>query len=308
MSSSTLTPDQLNDVVVIERVCSTLSCIGCLFIIISFLTFKPFRQRAINRLVLYASIGNTFTNIATFISRSALSNPTSPLCQFQGFLIQMYVILFSDNTNLANSLRFMSADAYWTCAMPCNVWLTFYHRFTAEDLRRIERWYFLVCYGIPFIPAFAFIWISDSAGKRIYGDAVLWCWVTAEYNYLRMALFYGPVWYAHLFPYCSCNAHWCRVSVVLTLAIYIVAGKKIYKDQKLLRSTRSQEEKSSQIQSRQEQPASEYEQEQVFGMKCSNDVRVTSMAIPMEEVHHADCVKNGQECQSQYHQPLYTVS
>jgi hypothetical protein len=88
----------------------------------------------------------------------------------------------------------MPADAFWTLAMAINVYLTFYHKFDAERLRRMEITYLLCCYGIPFIPAFTYIFISNRSGQRVYGNATLWCWVTPEWDIWRIATFYGPVW------------------------------------------------------------------------------------------------------------------
>ena len=48
----------------------------------------------------------------------------------------------------------------------------------------------------------------------------LWCWVADEWDYLRLALFYGPVW----------------LVLVVTLAIYIAAGKQIFEKRRQLRS------------------------------------------------------------------------
>ena len=79
--------------------------------------------------------------------------------------------------------------------MAINVYLTFYYKFDAQRLRNMERWYLLGCYGIPSIPAFTYIFIRNNRGQRIYGNATLWCWVSADYDVLRIATFYGPVWY-----------------------------------------------------------------------------------------------------------------
>ena len=84
----TLTESQLDAVVIIERTCSILSLLGCLFIIVTFCFSKSF-HRPINRLVFYASFGNAMTNVATLISRSYLDRLNSAGCQFQGFLVQM---------------------------------------------------------------------------------------------------------------------------------------------------------------------------------------------------------------------------
>jgi hypothetical protein len=51
------------------------------------------------------------------------------------------------------SLRFMPADSLWTLAMACNVYLTFFRKYNAAQLKKLEWKYFLFCYGLPFPPA-----------------------------------------------------------------------------------------------------------------------------------------------------------
>lgn len=90
---------------------------------------------------------------------------------------------FSDSVvsfNLSDSVsrglmlsRFMPADALWTLAMACNVYLTFFHKYNSEQLRRLEWKYVLCCYGIPFIPAFAYFFIKTQARGRVYGSAIV---------------------------------------------------------------------------------------------------------------------------------------
>lgn len=83
-----ITPEQLRDFTVIERVCSVFSLLGCSFIIATFIWCSSFRK-PITRLVFYASLGNVMTNVATLMARSYVESPLSAGCQFQGFLIQM---------------------------------------------------------------------------------------------------------------------------------------------------------------------------------------------------------------------------
>lgn len=89
----------------------------------------------------------------------------------------------------------MQGDAYWALSMAINVYLTFYHKYDARMLRRMEIPYFLCCYGIPFIPGFTFIFVSNDSLGRPYGNAVLWCWLKGEWEVYRIATFYGPIWY-----------------------------------------------------------------------------------------------------------------
>jgi hypothetical protein len=85
-----LSESQLNAICLTERICSGISFLGTAFIIGTFLYDKSFRK-PINRLVFYASWGNIMANVGTMISRNGIyAGVGSPLCQFQGFLIQMY--------------------------------------------------------------------------------------------------------------------------------------------------------------------------------------------------------------------------
>lgn len=88
MLTSDLSKKNYSDFDKIERACSVFSILGCVFIITTFLFSKSFRK-PITRLVFFASFGNLLTNVATIMARSYVAVPTSPACQFQGFLIQM---------------------------------------------------------------------------------------------------------------------------------------------------------------------------------------------------------------------------
>ncbi|KAI6778154.1 Cyclic AMP receptor-like protein A-like protein [Emericellopsis cladophorae] len=196
-----LTKTQLEAISSIERACSAVSLVGSIFVIVTFCMSRSF-HKPVNRLVFYASFGNMLTNVGTLMSRTYTTSPNSVGCQFQAFLIQM----------------FMPADAFWTLAMAINVYLTFYYRFDAQRLRRMEIPYMIVCYGVPLIPALVYIFLKDHAGNRVYGDATLWCWVTTEWNILRIVTFYAPVW----------------ILILATVFIYIRAGRTIYYKHKQL--------------------------------------------------------------------------
>ncbi|KAK4215585.1 hypothetical protein QBC37DRAFT_371850 [Rhypophila decipiens] len=199
-----ITDQEAEVIIYIERICSVFSLLGCIFVLATFSFSPAFRNRAINRLVFLATFGNMLTNVATLMTRTFTLDVDSFGCQFQGFLIQV----------------FMQGDAYWALAMAINVYLTFYHKYDARALRRMEIYYVAACYGIPFIPGFVFLFITREGMGRPYGNAVLWCWFKKDWDVLRIATFYGPVW----------------VSIVVTMAIYIRAGRDIYtKRKKMLR-------------------------------------------------------------------------
>ncbi|KFY39282.1 hypothetical protein V495_06036 [Pseudogymnoascus sp. VKM F-4514 (FW-929)] len=190
------TQGELDAIQMAERISSVFSVLGSFFVIITFSAMEIFRK-PINRLVFFATFGNLVTNVATLISRSGvLAGPNSPLCQMQAFIIQM----------------FMPADALWTLSMALNVYLTFFHRYGTLDLRRLEYYYLSLNYGIPMIPALVYVFVETEKRGHIFGDATLWCWVSINWNTLRIATFYGPVW----------------AVLVSTIVIYFIVGKVVY--------------------------------------------------------------------------------
>lgn len=167
---SSLTASKANAIETAERVSSVFSVAGAGLIIITFLLDQRFRK-PINRLVFYASWGNLFANVATLISREGIkAGLNAPLCQFQAFLIQWYVPCYCLPIR-AKTARFMPADALFTFAMACNVYLTFFKQHDAASLRTLEWRYLALCYGLPFIPALVFVFIDVGDSGRVYGSA-----------------------------------------------------------------------------------------------------------------------------------------
>lgn len=84
-----LTQAQTNALAATERVVSVFSIFGIFFILLTFYFLKSF-HKPINRLIFFASFGNLGMNIACLIAEDGIANgPTSGLCTFQAFLIQM---------------------------------------------------------------------------------------------------------------------------------------------------------------------------------------------------------------------------
>lgn len=77
--------------------------------------------------------------------------------------------------------------------MATNVFLVFFYGYDAQQLRYLEKWYFTFSYGIPGIPALAYI-ILGRIGHPIIGPATLWCWVAIDVDWMRIAFFYAPAW------------------------------------------------------------------------------------------------------------------
>ncbi|KUL87490.1 hypothetical protein ZTR_04592 [Talaromyces verruculosus] len=200
-----LSDSQLAAITAAERATSILSVVGTTIIISTFLASPSFRK-PINRVVFFASWANILTNVGTLISRTAIVQKEhgGVLCRFQAFIIQW----------------FMPSDALWTFSMAFNVYLTFFHKYDAAKLRHLEWTYMVFCYGLPFIPPFAYFFISSSSKGPVYGSATLWCWVAVDWDILRIAVFYGPVWFV----------------ILLTFAIYARVGIDIARKRRTLRS------------------------------------------------------------------------
>ncbi|KAL1629278.1 hypothetical protein SLS56_005382 [Neofusicoccum ribis] len=205
-----MTPTQELIIESVARTTSAISLAGCLFILLTFALFPAFRK-PINRLIVYASIGNILTNSATVVSVAAIPRhgASLALCRFQGFFIQIKMHRYRCIPG-----RIMTKSAI--------------RNFNAVDLRGLEMRYFALCYGICFIPALVYLCLDLSRlNTGIYSDAVLWCWVGKDWEWMRIAFFYGPVW----------------VVIIITIGIYCYTGRVIFKQRKALRAfSRSNEQ------------------------------------------------------------------
>ncbi|GAQ05182.1 hypothetical protein ALT_2503 [Aspergillus lentulus] len=201
--STQLSRHQQSVLSIIERVCSCVSVVASGIVIATFVSSTEFRK-PINRLIFYASWGNLLSNVATLIAESSLQgHPRGALCQFQGFMIQW----------------FMPADSLWALAMAYNVYLAFFKHYDTRRLGMLEWKYVLFCYGVPFIPAFVYLFLNSESRGRVYGDSVLWCWVSLRWDFLQIAVFYGPVWFI----------------VLLILTIYVRVGVTIWRQRREMR-------------------------------------------------------------------------
>ena len=120
--------------------------------------------------------------------------------------------------------RFLPADALWNLALAINVYLTLFRKYNSQQLKSMEWKYHVMCYGCPFVVAFAYIFIQSSARGRIYGPAILWCWIDIDWVVLRIALCYAPAWLAIATSFC----------------IYVLAGREIFAKRRQLRTFKHQ--------------------------------------------------------------------
>jgi len=117
------TTEQLDTISMVERVASSFSLLGALFIIITFVSSKRFRYKPINRLVFAAAFGNIWSNVGTMIGRAGpAAGDRSSLCGFQALLIQVYVT--HDSLHILTMLTitsFLPADVLLCSCMALNV-------------------------------------------------------------------------------------------------------------------------------------------------------------------------------------------
>ncbi|TVY37122.1 Cyclic AMP receptor-like protein A [Lachnellula subtilissima] len=198
-----LTKHEIDVLIIIERTTASISVTGTLILLGTFIFIKEFRTLS-NTLIFYASFANLFASVAVLIGGSALSHVDGALCQFQGFLLEM----------------FMQSDPMWSCAMAVNVYLVFFRRYDAHRLKKLYWVYGLLCYGLPFLPAlFCLIYKTEVRGK-MYGNATLWCWIDNEWAAIRIYSYYAPIWLA----------------ILAALIIYVRVGVEIFQKRSQLRA------------------------------------------------------------------------
>jgi len=67
----------------------------------------------------------------------------------------------------------MPADALWTLCMSVTVFVIFNPKRMDIQVRSLEIVYLVACYGLPFIPALAYLIEHAAHRKTIYGDATV---------------------------------------------------------------------------------------------------------------------------------------
>lgn len=154
----------------------------------------------------------------------------------------------------------MPTDSLWSFCMAVNIYLAFYRRYSAEDLKRLEKWYLLLCYGLPLILATALSLIKTSERGRIYGPALVgtwspcrlplfmtWIWFpldlvlncrTVAVPSPSVLLWSSVVWSRNNFSQQLVWFYFRRVVSIVTFAIYVTAGIHIYRKYRALHVTK----------------------------------------------------------------------
>ncbi|KAI8309432.1 Cyclic AMP receptor-like protein A [Colletotrichum sp. SAR11_240] len=156
-TSDSLSQEQIDIVIALERVGASLSLVGVTLIFITYYAFKRLRTVP-NLFILMASIANVGASVAC-------------------------------------AMGFMQSDPWWSFAMAINVFLVFFAGANPSSFRKHLWVYCLVCFGIPLIPALSLLLLRpDGPDDLIYGDSTLWCWINNKWSVLRIYTYYIPIW------------------------------------------------------------------------------------------------------------------
>lgn len=152
-----LTDEQRNTLAIVTRTASTLSAIGVLTIITTFCMSRHFRN-PMHRIIFINAFYNALDIVCTMISVSGYADGNkSVLCQFQGFLNQMFPV----------------ADVMWTLAMAIDVYLIVFRCYDTAALKRLEWKYMIGITVFTFIPAFVMLFIDTPEKGPMYGGVTV---------------------------------------------------------------------------------------------------------------------------------------
>eukprot|EP00002_Diphylleia_rotans_P002517 TRINITY_DN1158_c0_g3_i2.p1 TRINITY_DN1158_c0_g3~~TRINITY_DN1158_c0_g3_i2.p1 ORF type:complete len:299 (-),score=59.92 TRINITY_DN1158_c0_g3_i2:502-1398(-) len=169
------TRDETTAIRAVTFTACSLSILGCLFVMFSYLRFPTLRSFPL-KLVFIQSITDLFGSLSTMMSVFAsgdsfdTSNASEHFaCVLQGAGIQFF---------------YLSAFI-WTLFIA----LTAYVMITKPliPVENYERYFHMVAWGIPGL--FLIILLSLNS----FGEAGVWCWIEDPESPLRFAFFYGPM-------------------------------------------------------------------------------------------------------------------
>ncbi|KAK3688672.1 G-protein coupled receptor [Podospora appendiculata] len=170
--------NQVRTLVILERLGGSLSLFSVISIFFAYGLFPRLRSLP-NTFIVFASIANAGASIASLIAYDGVAlGQESSLCQAQGFLFQMFV----------------QSDPWWSLAMAINVLLVFFMNASPHTIKRWGWLYCLICYGGPFIIAAVCLRLTDPHKTAVYGSAGIWCWISNDWNLLRIYSYYMLIW------------------------------------------------------------------------------------------------------------------
>lgn len=209
-AEAALTEEQTRILMGLTRTASALSGIGVLTIICTFCLSRHFRN-PMHRLIFINAFYNAFDVTCTMISVSGpQAGNKSALCQFQGFLNQMFPV----------------ADVYWTLVMAVDVYLIVFRCFDTAALRKLEWKYMLGITVLTFVPALVLLFIDTEDKGPMYGSVTIWCAIAPKWVLFRILIYYVPIW----------------TSILVIIILYCMVGIEIVKRRQALRSITTESE------------------------------------------------------------------
>ncbi|KAJ3119939.1 hypothetical protein HK098_005003 [Nowakowskiella sp. JEL0407] len=119
---------------------------------------------------------------STVMGRFYVDNGYATACKIQGFNFQTFYV----------------ASSLWSSAIATSLILVVKFRVPPPNLFKYERYYHLVCWGVPLAISLSYVF-GDFGKGEVYGDATFWCWLRDEYNNLRVFGFFGVMWICFLY-------------------------------------------------------------------------------------------------------------
>lgn len=154
---------------------------------------KPKNRKTYDRLMFGLSVMNFWGSLAYFMGQWPLPTipadaETSPLCTWQGWLVQ-----------------FNSASFWYYGVLTANFLMRIHLGWPEDRVRKAEPFMHFIAWFYPVVTAFI------ALGMNMYGPSGPWCWISSKYNWARWAFFYVPLWIIMLFTAV------CMVLIVLTV-------------------------------------------------------------------------------------------
>lgn len=180
----------------VRLVCSVLSLMGSLFIIVVYFSFRSLRKHRGFRLVLYLSLSDLLFCTALFPGPQD-DDDNQVVCKVQACVISFFGL----------------ATVLWTVAIATSAYRELHRKVLIPELYLVLAIYCLcaVLTALPFS--------TDS-----YGNQVEWCWISmlegnrAAAIVWQLVLFYVPLWSAFCVnTYCVVNFYRTQVNRVKTL-------------------------------------------------------------------------------------------
>lgn len=159
-------------------ICSSISIVGALFIIVVYFSMKRLRNLFAFRLIMYLSSSDLLFSAAMLLGPLDSSQAT---CKIQAFALTLFGL----------------STVFWTLGIALTMYLVVLSK--SRNLEIHEGKMVLLCYGLPIVVA-VFPFLTDS-----YGESLEWCWLrsNSDGHIWELVIFFGPLWTAFVInTYC----------------------------------------------------------------------------------------------------------